>query len=161
MVLEVWGLIAHNRIIERIHLLAIKRLLNVSPKTPSSLVYGETGRYPLYICTYTRCIKYRLNILRMQEDRIPLKSYKMLQVHCNNKNNPASSVCFALYRYGYGHVWENQSVCNIRAFLCEFKQRLTDCYLQGWNSDINSKDRYAVFLFSPHLNKHMDCLNIC
>ena len=82
MVLEVWGLIAHNRIIERIHLLAIKRLLNVSPKTPSSLVYGETGRYPLYICTYTRCIKYRLNILRMQEDRIPLKSYKMLQVMC-------------------------------------------------------------------------------
>ena len=23
--------------------------------------------------------------------------------------------------------------------------RLIDCYLQGWNSDINSKDRYAFF----------------
>ena len=33
----------------------------------------------------------------------------------------------------------------IIAFLCEFKQRLIDCYLQGWNSDINSKDRYAFF----------------
>ena len=69
-------------------------------------------------------------------------------MHCNNKNNLVSSVCFALYRYGYGHVWENQSVCNIRAFLCEFKQRLIDCYLQGWNSDINSKDRYAFFFSS-------------
>ena len=66
-------------------------------------------------------------------------------MHCNNKNNWASSVCFTLYRYGYGHVWENQGVCDIRAFLCEFKQRLIDCYLQGWNSDINSKDRYAFF----------------
>ena len=143
---EVWGLIADNRIIERIHLFAIKRLLNASPRTPNALVYGETGRYPLYISTYTRCIKYWLNILRMQEDRIPLKSYKMLyNMHCNNKNNWASSVCFTLYRYGYGHVWENQGVCDIRAFLCEFKQRLIDCYLQGWNSDINSKDRYAFF----------------
>ncbi len=143
---EVWGLIADNRIIERIHLFAIKRLLNVSPRTPNALVYGETGRYPLYISTYTRCIKYWLNILRMQEDRIPLKSYKMLyNMHCNNKNNWASSVCFTLYRYGYGHVWENQGVCDIRAFLCELKQRLIDCYLQGWNSDINSKDRCAFF----------------
>ena len=83
---EVWGLIAKNRIIERIHLFAIKKLLNVSPRTPNALVYGETGRYPLYISTYTRCIKYWLNILRMQEDRIPLKSYKILyNMHCNNK----------------------------------------------------------------------------
>ena len=157
---EVWGLIADNRIIERIHLFAIKRLLNVSPRTPNALVYGETGRYPLYIFTYTRCIKYWLNILRMQEDRIPLKSYKMLyNMHCNNKNNWASSVCFTLYRYGYGHVWENQGVCDIKAFLCEFKQRLIDCYLQGWNSDINFKDRYAFFF--PLLSKHMDCRNIC
>ena len=29
---EVWGLIADNRTIQRIHLFAIKRLLNVSPK---------------------------------------------------------------------------------------------------------------------------------
>ena len=53
---EVWGLIADKRIIDRIYLFAIKRLRNVSPRTPNSLVYGETGRYPLYISTYTRCI---------------------------------------------------------------------------------------------------------
>ena len=141
---EVGGLIADNRIIERIHLFAIKRSLNVSPRMPNSLVYGESGRYPLYISTYMRCIKYWLNIVRMQEDRIPLKSYKMLyNVHCNNKNNWASSICFTLYSYGYGHVWENQGLCDIKAFLCEFKQRLIDGYLQGWNSDINFKDRYA------------------
>ena len=143
---EVLGLIANNRIIGRIHLFAIKRSLNVSPRTPNSPVYGETGRYPLYISTYMRCIKYWLNILRMQEDWIPLKSYKMLyNVHCNNKNNWASSICFTLYRYGYEHVWENQGLCDIRAFLCEFKQRLIDGYLQGWNRDINSKDRYTFF----------------
>ena len=64
-------------------------------------------------------------------------------MHYNNKNNWASSVCFTLYRYGYGHVGENQGVCHIRSLLWELKQKLSDCYLQGWNSNIKSKDRYS------------------
>ena len=95
---EVWGLVADNIITERIHL--FKTLMTVSSRTLNSLVYGETGRYPVYICTYTRCIKSWLNNLRMQEDRIPFKSYKMLyNMHCNNKNNRASCVCFTLCRW--------------------------------------------------------------
>ena len=107
---------ADNRIVEGIHL--FKTLMTVSSRMLNSLVYGEAGRYPLYICTYTRYIKYWLNTLRMHEDRIPLKSYKMLyNMHCNNKNNWASCVCFTLYRYGHGHGWENQGVCNMSLFM--------------------------------------------
>ena len=42
---EAWGLIADITVIERVHLFAIKRLLNISAKTPSALVYGEAGTY--------------------------------------------------------------------------------------------------------------------
>ena len=38
---------------------------------------------------------------------------------------------------------KKQGVFNKRAFLYEFKQRLIDCYLQGWNSSIKFKDRYS------------------
>ena len=70
----------------------------------------EVHRCPLYICSHTRCIKYWLNILRMQVDRLPTKSCKMLyNMHCTNKNKWASSICFTLYRYGFGHVWENRA----------------------------------------------------
>ena len=55
---EVSGIMADYSIIERVHLFAIKRFLNVSTRSSSALVYGETGRYPLYVNTYTRCIKY-------------------------------------------------------------------------------------------------------
>ena len=82
---------------ERVHLFAIKRLLNVSTRTPSALVYGETGRYPLYVITYTRCIKYWLNLVRMPDNRLPSKSCKMLyDLHFKNKNNCVSYVCFTL-----------------------------------------------------------------
>ena len=70
---EVWGIMADYSIIERVHLFAIKRFLNVSTRTPSALVYGETGRYPLYVNTYTRCIKYWLNLVRMPDNRLPSK----------------------------------------------------------------------------------------
>ena len=97
---EVWGIMADYSIIEKVHLSndvlsneAIKRFLNVSTRTPSALVYGETGRYPLYVNTYTRCIKYWLNLVRMPDNRLPSKSYEMFyDLHCKNKNNWVSYV---------------------------------------------------------------------
>ena len=54
---EIWGIMADHCTIERVHLFAINRLLNVSTRTPSALVYGKTGRYPLYVITYVKCIR--------------------------------------------------------------------------------------------------------
>ena len=82
----------------------------------------------------------------MIEDRIPFKAYKMLCIlHCKDKNNWVSNVCFTLYKYGFGHVWENQGVENVSHFLRAFKQRLIYCFLQDWNSSIMSSDRYAFY----------------
>ena len=84
---EVWGIMADYSIIERVHLFTIKRFLNVSTRTPSALVYGETGRYPLMLAHTQGCIKYWLNLVRMPDNRLPSKSYKMLyDLHCKNKN---------------------------------------------------------------------------
>ena len=58
---EVWRIMADYSIIERVHLFAIKRFLNVSTRTSSALVYGETGRDPFYVNIYTQDV---LNIGR-------------------------------------------------------------------------------------------------
>ena len=54
---EVWGL---NRFqtVEKIHLFACKKFLCVRGKTPNTLVYGETGRYPLYIDSSINALRY-------------------------------------------------------------------------------------------------------
>ena len=143
---EVWGLSADHTAIERVHLFAIKRLLNISIKTPTALIYCETGRHPLYIQTYTRCIKYWLKITRMEETRIPKKAYKMLYgLHCKDKKNWASDICFTLYRYGFGYVWENQGVQQVNNFVSVFRQRLHDCHIQDLNCTITSKERYTLY----------------
>ena len=73
--------------------------LNVSIRASSGLVYGETGRYPLYIITFVKCIRYWLNLVKMTEHRLPLlKAYRMLYVlQYKNMNNWVSRVCFTLY----------------------------------------------------------------
>ena len=95
---------------------------------------------------YIRCIKYWLNLVRMPDNRLPSKSYKMLyDLHCKNKNNWVSYVCFTLYRCGFGFVLENQGVCNTKRCLCEFRQRLIDCWLQDWCSAMASKDLLVFY----------------
>ena len=99
----------------------------------------------LFMLTHTQD-KYWLNLVRMPDNRLPSKSYKMLyDLHCKNKNNWVSYVCFTLYHYGFRFVWENQGVCNMKRFLCEFKQRLIDCCLQDWYNAMASKDRLAFY----------------
>ena len=108
---EVWGLEAHHTPIERIHFFAINIFLNTSIRTPNVMVYGETGRYPLFMSTYVKCVKFWLRILKMSPHRLPYKVYKMLlYLHERNRRTWASSVRYVLSRYGFDEVWENQGV---------------------------------------------------
>ena len=43
---EIWGLKEYKSV-EKVHTLALKKLLNVSPRTLNNMVYGETGCFPL------------------------------------------------------------------------------------------------------------------
>ena len=54
---EIWGLHILDSI-ERVHLMACKMYLGVPSRTSNKMVYGELGRYPLFIASYVRCIKY-------------------------------------------------------------------------------------------------------
>ncbi len=53
---ETWGYSKATEI-ERIHLKFCKRILNVKPNTCNATVYGELGRYPLYVNRYICILK--------------------------------------------------------------------------------------------------------
>ena len=96
---EVLGLDSGTTPIEKIHLFALKRFLNTSLRTPNVMIYGETGRYPLFVNIYVKCIKFWLRILKMSPHRSPFKAYRMLlHLHEQNKKTWASSVCYMLYK---------------------------------------------------------------
>jgi len=74
---EIWGI---NRLehIEKVHMCACKRFLGVPTKTPNKMVYGDLGRYPLYVNSYVTCLRYWFRLLEMDTERLPYKAYQML-----------------------------------------------------------------------------------
>jgi hypothetical protein len=74
---EIWGL---NRLdsVERVHLMACKRFLCVPTRTPNKLVYGELGRYPLFVTSHIRSVSYWFRLLQLEPNRLPSQAYKML-----------------------------------------------------------------------------------
>ena len=50
--------------IERIHLKFCKKILMCKMNTPTTAVYGELGRYPLYISRYVRILEYWFRLIQ-------------------------------------------------------------------------------------------------
>ncbi|XP_053373959.1 uncharacterized protein LOC128546717 [Mercenaria mercenaria] len=58
------------RVLERAQYYACKRFMCAKQKTSNVAILGDCGRYPLYITTYKRSIKYWMKILKMPNDRL-------------------------------------------------------------------------------------------
>ena len=131
--------------IERVHLSALKGFLGVNSKSPRHLIYGETGRHPLFVNTYARCIKFWLHLTCMDDRRYSRKAYNMLlNLQRQSYTTWACKVRNVLYKCGFGVVWEMQGVGNVNLFIKEFKLRLIDCFKQDWHAALGSHDFYNV-----------------
>ena len=158
---EVWG--AHRLdSIEKVHLLACKRYLGTPLKTPNKLVYGELGRYPLFVNSTLRTIRYWLRLLEMDANRLPKQCYQMLHnLAENNKKCWATDIRDILCTTGFQFAWTNQGVGNKRTFLSAFKQRLIDIFIQEWSSTIQERDRYSFYkTFKDNFGQEKYLLNI-
>ena len=123
-----------------------KKLLNISPRTPNDMVYGETVRFPLYVLSYTSCIKYWLRLTTMDTARLPRKADNMLlSVHDSGKFCWASRVHHFLYNFGFVFVWEKQGVHNPEAFIQVSMQRLFDCHSQNWHEYVSNSARFSIY----------------
>ena len=141
---EIWGFEPQPQI-ERVHTFACKKFLNVPVNTPNDLVYGDLGRYPLYILSMVRCVKYWFRILRQPDNFYSKKAYTMLvELHERGKTNWASQIKLILCRAGFGHVWL-YGCGDEGAFIKILKQRLCDCFLQNWHSHLDSSERFVLY----------------
>ena len=58
---ELWGLDIAAVHCGEVHLFALKKFLGVEMRIPNDLIYGETNRYPLFVNSAVRRIRYWLN----------------------------------------------------------------------------------------------------
>ena len=146
---EVWGT-SRLANIEKAHLFACKRLLNVSDKTLNHMVYGETGRYPLYIDSTISSLRYWFKLSKMPMTRFPKKAWitlkNSLDTNTTHKNrNWAGSIKDCLESHGFHDVWTDGRVENERAFLSAFKTRMIKCFKQEWFAKISESERFSTY----------------
>ena len=161
---KIWGLHILDSI-ERVHLMACKRYLGVPSRTPNKMIYRELGRYPLFIASYVRCMKYWFRLLYMEQRRLPNQAYRMLvNLDENGKQCWASEVRELLCKTGFYFVWLQQSVGDVKSFLYVFKQRLLDMFTQEWIADIRDKKkkekRYACIDLSKLCLEQKNILSV-
>ena len=123
-----------------------KYVLGVPSHTSNIAVLGETGRLPLYVQYYKRCIKYWLKLLLMPSHRYPKACYSMLyRLDQNGRSTWASSVKHLLQKYGFHDVWNEQGVGNTVLFLNIFTERVQQVYVEEWEHDVSqSHFRFLV-----------------
>ena len=142
---EIWGMKINDQL-EKVHLYACKKYLGVKNNTPTVMIYGETGRYPLYIQAYVKIIKYWLRLLRMNTDRYPRKCYDMMKLYdSTGKRNWVTSVRELLFNIGFNYVWYNQCVESEPLFIMSFTQRLKDVYIQKWLENLSSSNKCLYY----------------
>ena len=141
---EIWGL-TRWKAIEGIHLFACKKFLGTGKTTPNTLVYGELGRYPLYIDSTLRAVNYWFKIKGMMSNRIPKQAYEKELLEVSKTPNWALDIKHCLELYGFSEVWINGGVGDEKTFLSVFRQRMVDCYKQDWHSKLDESDRYITY----------------
>lgn len=136
----------------------------LSQKTIYIAILGDCGRYPMFITTAKRVIKYWCRILKMDEQRYVKKAYNMMKCFDNyGQNNWVTYVKNLLMRNGFGHIWFDQSVPNEKLFLHQFTLRLKDQYLQLWHSDVGNSSKlslYANYKLTFEHEIYLDCVTI-
>ena len=109
------------------HVFALKRYLNVASQTPKTKAYGETGRYPLFVTTAIKAVKYWLRVVMMTR-----KAHNMLVSMDNSgKQTWATWVRTFLCSRGFGHVWLYQGTGDIDRLISSLKEKLIQFSVQN------------------------------
>ena len=157
---EVWGF-GKCKSIERIHLKFCKAVLKVKSSTCTLGVYGDLGRYPLYIQRYVRIIKFWCHIVS-SDNNLVTYFYNYLVEACNKgATNWARNVKSLLDNYGFSYVWNNPHAVNLSSFHLVFKERVIDIFKQSWINDLSRSSPlvlYKEFKSGLEYERYLDLL---
>jgi hypothetical protein len=142
---EIWGTDVHKSI-EGVHYKFCKSQLGVGIFTPNVAVLGDCGRDRVFINCAVRCIKYWIKLVNMPEDSLLKGCYNLQYRQCiDGKTNWLSKIKEMLFQYGYGWIWEAQSIPETFNLVNEFRQRIKDCELQCWATDVKSLPKLRTY----------------
>ena len=141
---EVWGF-GNCGIIERVHLKFLKYILRLKKSTPSHMIYGELGIFPITIDIRHRALTYWIKLIENSSNDTlgtqKLSTYLYSIIYNMQQKNKLKSqwlknIKDLLCNLGFSWIWQNQIVNNARWLTAALKRKLQDRYIQEWMAKI-------------------------
>jgi len=158
---EIWGCTTHNSI-ETVHTKFLKYVLGLPLSAPNASVLGECGRYPIRIQAVLHSVKYWLKLNSLGNDRLP-KSALNVQVKLEERNKTCwlTGIKNLLFENGFGIVYIQGQVGDVKMFIMELKERLCKHYNSIWLNEVEQNkrlDSYATFKYLLEPEKYLICI---
>lgn len=151
---EIWGF-SRAENIERVHRKFCKWLINVKMSTNNLSLYGELGRYPLFIGRQIRIIKYWLNLHSTKNENCILRAVNCMlrdeALQNPNISNWSTKVKHLLEHSGFQDVWLFPESVIVNKFIPLLKCRLRDLYIAEWNQGVELSTSLTIY---RELKKH-------
>ena len=125
-----------------------KLLLGAGKSTPTSMVLGELGQYPLDVYAKSRMLAFWYKLVDSEnEHKWSSIMYRfILQLHVNDvqKSHYIEYIENILNSLGFGDIWLCQNSINLSysSFKTKIKRRLQDQFIQKWQGEINDNELY-------------------
>lgn len=152
---EIWGF-ENTNILERIHTDFLRRITKSRKSTPLYMLYGELGRYPLYINIKTRMLQFWNRILSGKQEKI----VNMMYSYISSIDTNSKWVTFIeniLNETGNSGLIHHDNNINIRGIKCT----LIDQFTQSWNAKMRESSKgknYNIFKDNIKLEDYFKCL---
>ena len=163
---EVWGYDTHP-LIEKLHLRFLKLLLHLRKSTPNCMVYGETGRFELYILIRKRALSYWFKLITGNGMKWSSHMYCVLYSYYVEGSLKLPWIAYihkTLCTLGLMYIWNDSTNCNYAVnynvnMLKRLVQQLSiDQFMQNWSSEINNSNKclcYRVYKQEFGLEKYL------
>ena len=147
---EIWGF-DEFELLQKLQLRFYKIVLKLRITTPSLMVFGETGHYPLWVEVKVKMLMYWFKLISFDNrDKLSSNVYKLLySLYSSGKYENAYLKCIrsCLIEVGLYHLWLSQDVSYIKLsiFKSHIKQCYKDLFLQQWYSKLDNDSIYINY----------------
>ena len=148
---EIWGFSKNIQCLEKVQLRFCKLLLKLKTSTPSYMIYGELGLFPIEIDVKLRMISYWARLLTGKETKLSYLSYNILYNLFIDENLDFSWIKHVKHIFddtGYSYIWSQQFFQNSDLLLALIRNRLHEQFTQEWHSLIQNSPKainYRLF----------------
>ena len=161
---EMWGF-GNNDIVKKLQLKFYKIVLKLRKSTPSQMVFGEIGKYPIDVYIKNRIMNFWFRLVSDDSNKLSTIVYKCLYAMYKKGSHESlyiKNIRNILIDIGLPYLWDTQDVSHLSKtkFSKYVNQYTKDIFIQQWYTDLNGSmyDTYRLFKSNFKLEDYINVL---